>query len=161
MNNERKEKILKEHEGTMRYHVNNFYISDLDHEDMMQEVRMHVAKKLDEYDPKRSSMATYISRISRNKLRNLAKSPKNKKEPVVDIEVVDLMQDDAVKGDIDRYVAREVAGILKDFPRKDIIGMIVGGMSQSDTARVMGVSRQYVSRIWKEFQEFCKKRLTY
>ena len=154
MTNEEKEKIIIKftpliNSIIVKYHSS---IHDLEFEDIRQEVLMHIAKKLDKYNPNKAKVSTYIMTISKNKLINMTKSKKNKKETPIsfneDMETKTLFSDDSIKDlGID-----EVVNTLEEF-KQGVIRMIMEGYTQTHVSKIVGLSRQRVNQIWFEFVE--------
>lgn len=51
---------------------NQYRINGLDVNDVAQELRLHIWRKLDKYDPNKASFKTWARRVMRNKLTDLA-----------------------------------------------------------------------------------------
>jgi len=87
-----KERVIIDFENMIHKHciMYNNMIKDMDYDDIVQEVKTHIAFKLDEYDSDKSSVSTYVYTVIRNKLENLSKFSRRRKR---NFNVKDVMVD--------------------------------------------------------------------
>lgn len=159
MDNDKKENIIIKFQGLINMLLSRYNILDMSYEDLKQEVLTHVSEKLDEYDKSKSALSSYIYMVTKNKLNNLYHSKKNINRGDYEIKLNDclLVFEELSPYTPNERIAIEVAyDVLNQYPRKDVIELILKGFKQADIARAYGVSKSYINQIFKDYIEKVK-----
>lgn len=65
---------LKVLEGDVQFLARRYHIKGYEFEDLCQELRMHLWRKISKYDPRISGIRTWANAVMRNRLKDLLKA---------------------------------------------------------------------------------------
>lgn len=146
------------HKLAHKYKPNVRFIS---HDDVVQEGLMKLWQVYQEYDGE-SAVTTFITTVLTNHFLDLIRyesrdKRRNKDEKgnvLSDVKDVDL---DIIQDETDFYngqyswIVSRAYQKLENHSKKDILLELISGTSQTNMANQLGVSRQYVSKLWVDF----------
>ena len=157
MDRHEKEQVIKKYYKLIMSICNRFYINDLTQEEKEQTILTHLSEKLDKYDKTKAKLSTYIKHVCKNKLINMTKSSKNVRE--IPFRNVFINEEDTHTKE-EKDVLLLANDIMRKHKHKNIIFDIMIGVSQAEVARVHNVSRQYINKLWQEFLDEVRAKLT-
>jgi len=156
-----KEEVLLQYDGLI-YKLSYKYlhvIKDLELEDIVQECRTHVANKLEQYNPNKSALSTYITIICTHKLQNMSRRSKMS-IPYDEVSMEILFWEIAKEYSPNEKKTLEMAYLVaREHNETKIILKILQYNNQSEVAKEMGVSRQRISKIWNDYIREVKEKL--
>ncbi len=159
MTNEQKTDILTKHLPLIKSIVNRYFIKQFTHEELTQEVLTHLSNKLDQFDPNRSKITTFISVVCNNKLSNMVAYDKRKKreeydeipEEIDNIEfLLNVLCDRSPNERLAIEVAYDVLYMLGEKEQR-VVKKTLMNQKQQVIAEEEGVTQGRVSQIWKEY----------
>ena len=98
--------------------------------------------------------------VVRNKLNNLLVSPKNVYEIPMKKDSIEIMLSEVIDLAPNEEIALQIAieEIYKSS-KKDILLRLYKGEKQKDIANELGVSNQYISKLWRDLIKKVKEEL--
>ena len=162
------EEIIKENNSLIWAIVNNtnrrFYshnfqkylYSKFDKEDLYQELLTKIHKEYSSFNSMLNvKMTTFMTTVCVNHLSTLMQPYGAKKNQLKVITNIDLNRfEDTTQNENTLYnelTIQEAIASLSSHRHCDILTRLLKGKIQSDVARDMGISRQRVNKIWKDY----------
>ncbi len=150
----------------MYFSVRNYKLMKkyFDIDDLYQELLTKLHEVYSSYDNDRNvKRTTYITTICKNHLLTLIQpyKAKNKwsKYIVTNIDVNTLKDDiDYEELYVNKMTVEEIRKIAKESSNSEILLLLLSGLNQSQVARLINVSRQYVNQLWLQFIKEVKER---
>ena len=133
-------------------------IHDHELEDLLQEGRTHLWKRLDDYNPHKGKATTFAHVIVENKFKNMVKSRKNNRDIPIEINEEELIEDNNLSN-IEKKELRDIILYIHDYKYKDIITKIALGFTMEFIGKEYNISKQRVSKIWNEFIKNFKEEI--
>ena len=155
MNNERKTEILLQYDNLIKKLCYSYRIFGFTKEELMQEVRTHIAHKLDDFDETLSRLEFYIPLVIKNKLNNMFKSPKNQKDYPVGV----VKDEEIFYTEFECDTLQLAFELLDNHEHKDLIFDKINGYTFRELEKKYGVSKSTAHRIYDSFLKSVRNEL--
>ena len=123
---------------------------------------MKLFDKFKTFDGSSTKQSTYFVTICRNRILDLMKplmaqrSSLTKTTTNIDLEI---FTDWNIENENDNNIMSEIKEYIAVHKHKDVLEQILGGLTQTEVARIKGVSKQYINKIYNDFVREMKKEL--
>lgn len=161
--NVEREKVIIQYEDLI-FKIAHKYrpsILDLEFDDIVQELKLHLWCRLKSFDSDRASLITFINVVLENKCKNLSEKSKKIKENVEEGDFIEeYLLDNIIDYAPNEKVAIETAYHVAELHKeKEVILRLLQGEKQVEVAVDFKVSRQRISKIWNDYIDEVKKEL--
>lgn len=154
-------KLVRKHRPLITKVCKEYHLEEYTHEDKVQECLFALWNAIDNYDDT-YKISTYIATICRYNFNNILRKQTRQKEErgskIISNYNFDFVEEGIDSGSAYENSEKQLWSLIQKYKKRDIIiELIENNKSQYRLAKELGVSKQYINKVYKDFKKYVKE----